>query len=189
MKKLLLGLVCLLMLKIAYSQETYEMGYSKIDITVTDPHFFSEYQLPGQQAMCGLYDAASSTFYTCDYQTFRYVDEEFIQHNGKACCEKIDFDPARYYGTLTLTGTIDSVEWDNLLIHYKSDKAYMLIKTDEKEIDHLYKTFYKKGSLGKLTVKLCLKTFDKPKEDQLSYNKITERKVKPKRKQVRILKW
>ena len=189
MKRSVLFLALSLMCSCLFAQDTYTMGYDKIDITVVDPTFFSAYQLPGQASVCGLYDQASSTFYTCDYQTFRYVEEENIQPNSKECCSTIDFDPAKYYGTLTLTGVIDSVEWDSLIIHFTTDKARLLIKTDEREIDHLYEKFYKKGRLGKLNIKLKLKTYDTPKEDQLSYNKNTERKVKPKRNLVRILRW
>lgn len=186
------GLITLALLFVAFclrAQETYTMGYDKIDIQVVDPNFFSEYQLPGQPFQCGVYDKESATFYTCDYQTFRNVDEEFIQKTGKDCCTQIDFDPAKYYGTLTLTGTIDSIEWDSLIVHFITDKARLTIKTDEREIDALYDRYYKKERLGKLTIKLRLVTFDKPVADQISYNNITERKVKPKRHLVRILRW
>ncbi len=189
MKKSFLFFVAVLISSIGYAQETYTMGYEKIDIQVVDPNFFSEYQLPGQPFQCGIYDQPSATFYTCDYQTFRYVDEDNIHQTGKDCCTTIDFDPAKYYGTLTLNGIIDSVEWDSLRIHFITDKARLIIKTDEREIDNLYDRYYKKERLGKLNIKLRFKTFDTPKEDQLSYNKITEKKVKPKRTLTRILRW
>jgi len=189
MKKGVLFLVFSLICSLAFAQDTYTIGYDKIDIDVVDPNFFSEYQLPGQPSLCGIYDQASSTFYTCDKQTYRYIDEDNIQHTGKECCTHIDFDPAIYYGTLTLNGVIDSIEWDSLIIHFVTDKARLVIKTDEREIDHLYEKFYKKERLGKLNIKLCLKSYDTPKEDQLSYNKNTEKKIKPKRHLVRILRW
>lgn len=189
MKKGFLSVVFLLVSIFTFAQDTYTMGYDKIDIEVVDPNFFSEYQLPGQPSLCGIYDRASATFYTCDQQTYRYIDEDNIQQTGKPCCTRINFDAAVYYGTLTLTGIIDSIEWDSLIIHFITDKARMIIKTDEREIDHLYEQFYKKERLGKLNIKLCLKSYDTPKEDQLSYNKNTEKKVKPKRNLVRILRW
>jgi hypothetical protein len=189
MQKLLLLIVCFFHVTGLIAQDTYTIGYDHIDIDVVDPYFFSEYQLPGETAQCGIFDKASSTFYTCDYQTFRYVEEDFIYQTGKACCETIDFDPARYYGTLTLSGIIDSIEWDSLIIHFITDKARLKIKTDEREIDKLYEAFYKEERLGKLNIQLCLKTFDTPKENQLSHNKITEKKVKPKRHMVRIIRF
>ncbi len=189
MKTGVLFFVFSLISSFVFAQETYTMGYTNMQIEVIDPNFFSEYQLPGQPFQCGIYDHESATFYTCDYQTFRYVDEDHIELTGKDCCTKIDFDPAKYYGTLTLTGIIDSVEWDSLIIHFTTDKARITIKTDEREIDHLYKKFYSKERLGKLGIKLRFKTYDTPKEEQLSYNKNTEVKVKPKRTFTRILRW
>ena len=189
MQKHLLFVILSLITTCAFGQETYTMGYDKMDIEVIDPNFFSEYQLPGQPSQCGIYDHLSATFYTCDYQTFRNVDEDYIQHTGKDCCSYIDFDPKKYYGTLTLSGIIDSVEWDSLKIHFITDKARILIKTDEREIDHLYEAYYKKERLGKLNIKLHFITFDTPREDQLSYNRNTEKKVKPKRTLTRILRW
>jgi hypothetical protein len=165
------------------------MGYDNISIDIIDPNFFSEYQLPGQPSQCGIYDKESATFYTCEQQTFRNVEEDFIEQTGKDCCSHIDFNATTYYGTLTLSGIVDSVEWDSLRIHFVTDKARMIIKTDEREIDALYKKFYEKQRLGKLNVKLRLVTYDTPKEAQLSYNRNTEKKVKPKRNLVRILRW
>ena len=189
MKKLFLFLGLGIITSSAFSQETHTMGYNKMDIEVIDPNFFSEYQLPGQPSQCGIYYNLSATFYTCDYHTYRNVDEDYIQQTGKDCCTNIDFDPAKYYGTLTLSGIIDSVEWDNLLIHFITDKARIIIKTDEREIDKLYDAYYKKERLGKLNIKLRFNTYDTVREDQLSYNKNTEVKVKPKRTLTRILRW
>ncbi|HNB82194.1 MAG TPA: hypothetical protein PLP34_00705 [Chitinophagaceae bacterium] len=183
----LLSIVCFSL--IGFAQDTYTMGYDRMDIDVVDPAFFSEYQLTGQPAQCGMYDQASATFYTCDYQTFRNVEEDFVHQTGKECCSHVDFDPSRYYGTLTLSGIIDSVEWDNLIIHFVTDKARITIKTDEREIDALYDKYYKKGLLGKLHIKVKFITYDNPKEAQLSYNRNTERKAKPKRTFTRILRW
>lgn len=189
MKKALLLIVFAILANNVFSQETYTMGYDHIQIDVIDPNFFSEYQLTGQPSQCGIYDQESATFYTCDYQTYRNVDADFIQQTGKDCCTAIDFDPKRYYGTLTLNGIIDSVEWDSLKIHFVSDKARLLIKTDEREIDKLYERYYDKQRLGKLYIRLHLITYDTPKENQLSYNRNTEKKVKPKRTLTRILRW
>jgi hypothetical protein len=189
MRKGLLFFVFSLVGIVTLAQETYTMGYDKISIEVIDPNFFSEYQLPGQPFQCGIYDQASSTFYTCNYETFRNVGEDFIQQTGKDCCTNIDFDPAKYYGTLTLTGIIDSVEWDSLIIHFITDKARLVIKTDEREIDKLYDRYYKNQNLGKLPIKLHFITYDTPKEEILSYNRNTEKKVKPKRTLTRILRW
>ncbi|MBK7762495.1 MAG: hypothetical protein IPI46_03880 [Bacteroidetes bacterium] len=189
MKLCILTLAICFTTLLGFGQETYTMGYNRMNIEVIDPNFFSEYQLSGQPSQCGVFDEASSTFYTCDYQTFRNVDADHIQQTGKDCCPVLDFDPAKYYGTLTLNGIIDSVEWDNLTIHFVTDKARITIKTDEREIDNLYDRFYKKGLLGKLNVKIKFITYDNPVEAELSYNRNTERKVKPKRHFTRILRW
>ncbi len=171
------------------AQETYTMGYESAEIQVVDAGLFSEYQFPGQAAQCGIFDKASETFYTCDYTTFRYVDEEFVRAEGKMCCEKIDFDPSKYYGTLTMQGVIDSVEWDAMVIHFTTDKARLTIRVDEREIDMLYKRFYSNTYPGKVHLVLRLKTYDTPKENVISYNKITEIKPKPKRTFTKILSW
>jgi hypothetical protein len=171
------------------AQETYTMGYEKMDIRIIDPNFFSEYQLSGQPSVCGIYDKESATFYSCNYETYRNIDEDLIEQTGKDCCTEVDFDPAIYYGTLTFQGIIDSVEWDSLKIHFVTDKARLLIKTDEREIDALYKNFYEKGNLGKVHIKCKFITFDTPKENTLSYNRNTEIKVKPKRNLIRVLRW
>lgn len=189
MKKGLLFVLMSMIVSVAFAQQAYTIGYDHIAIDVIDPNFFSEYQLEGQPFQCGVYDEASATFYTCDYQTYRNVDGDNIKHTGKDCCTNIDFDPAKYYGTLTLSGIIDSVEWDSLIIHFVTDKARLTIKTDEREIDKLYEKYYSNARLGKLNIKFRFITFDTPKEDQLSYNRNTERKVKPKRNLVRILRW
>ncbi|HMN32280.1 MAG TPA: hypothetical protein PKA54_02800 [Chitinophagaceae bacterium] len=172
------------------AQTVYTMGYDHIQINVVDPHFFSIYQIPDATPICGIYDRASETFYTCQYETYRYINEDFvIQNAGNGCCDQIDFDPRKYYGTLTLKGVIEKVEWDSLLVYFKTDKARLVIKTDENEIDMLYKKFYKENYLGSVNIVLNLKAYDTPKEDILSYNKNTEKKIKPVRKQVRILRW
>lgn len=174
----------------SYSQIVYTMGYDDIQIEVVNPHFFSIYQIPDANPICGIYDRPSATFYTCDYQTYRYIDNDLILQNvGNGCCDKVDFDPKKYYGTLSLEGVIEKVEWDSLLVYFKTDKARLLIKTDEREIDHLYDKFYKENYLGPVHIILCLKTYDTPKEDILSYNKNTERIIKPTRTFTRILRW
>ena len=106
-----------------------------------------------------------------------------------ACCEVVDFDPKKYYGTLTLKGVIDSVEWDAMVVHFITDKARLTIQVDEREIDALYDHFYKRNSLGKVKLLLRLNTYDTPNENVLSYNKNTEILPKPLRTETKILRW
>jgi hypothetical protein len=189
MKKLL-SLLCLMAFSVAsFAQLTYTMGYEKATIEVIDKGFFSTYEFPGQAPVCGVFDIPSSTFYTCENQTFRYVDADFVRDADQACCTSIDFDPKKYYGTLTTKGVIEHVEWDSMVVYFKTDKARMRIEVDEREIDALYDKFYKENYLGKVHMILCLKTYDTPKENQLSYNKITELVVKPVRTFTKILRW
>ncbi|MBL7766077.1 MAG: hypothetical protein JNJ58_08295 [Chitinophagaceae bacterium] len=189
MKKFVTSLFCLMAFFCTKAQTIYTIGYDKIDIEVVNPYFFAEMIYPGQPSACGIYDKTSETFYTCDYQTFRYVEDEFVQYTGKACCEKVDFDPAKYYGTLTLKGVIDSVEWDNLIIHFTTDKARLTIKTDEREIDALYDKYFKENHLGKVNIIFKFKTYDSPTEAQISYNKNMEHKRKPTRVYTKVLRW
>lgn len=182
---------CLVLLTAVKTQAqiAYTMGYEKVDIEVIDPNFFSTYQVPDQPALCGVYDKASATFYTCNYETYRYIDEDFIMEKSADCCEKIDFDPKKYYGTLTLKGVVNHVEWDSMVVYYTTDKARLRIQVDEREIDNLYNKFYKENYLGPVHIILALKTYDTPKENVLSYNKNTEVLPKPVRTFTRILRW
>jgi hypothetical protein len=117
------------------------------------------------------------------------VDEDMVREESDDCAKVIDFDPKKYYGSLTLQGYIDSVEWDPMVVHFVSDKVTLRIQVDEREIDALYKEFYDNYTPGKVHIKLRLNTFDTPNEDYITYCKITEVKPKPKRTLVRILKW
>jgi hypothetical protein len=189
MKRIFLILISMLAFDISNAQEVYTMGYEKATIQIVDPNLFSYFELPGQSTQCGLYDYNSKTFYTCDYKTFRYIDEDYIKYEGNACCEVIDFDPKKYYGTLTLKGVIDSVEWDAMVIHFITDKARLTIHVDEREIDALYDHFYKRNALGKVKLLLRLNTYDTPNENVLSYNKNTEILPKPLRTETKILRW
>ena len=90
---------------------------------------------------------------------------------------------------MTLKGYIEQVDWDGLTFWFKTDKARLRIETDEREIDALYEKFYKENYLGKVHLILRLKTYDTPKEAQLSYNLNTEIPVKPERVFTRILRW
>ncbi len=173
----------------AKAQNIYTMGYEKATIDVVDAHFFSTYQLPNQIEFCGIYDKPSATFYTCDFQTIRKVDDDYVKEATNSCCEHVDFDPSKYYGTLTLKGVIEKVEWDSMIVYFTSDKARLRIQVDEREIDALYKKFYKENYLGKVNIILCLKTYDTPQENILSYNANTEKKVKPKRTFTKLLRW
>ena len=195
MKKCIFFCLVLFITVQTQAQIVYTMGYEKASIEVIDPHFFSTYKLPDLPGECGVYDKASATFYTCDYKTYRYIDEDFVidpygesatQNN---CCENFDFDPKKYYGTLTLKGVIEHVEWASMIVYFTTDKARLKIQVDEREVDYLYKEFYKENHLGKVHIILCLKTFDTPKENVLSYNKNTEQPVKPVRTFTRILRW
>ncbi len=189
MKKVLFSLLILVFGQSLFAQNTFTMGYEKATIEVVDKGFFSTYEFPGQPAVTGIFDIPSSAFYTCDYQTYRYVDADFVKENGDAPCTTIDFDPHQYYGTLTLKGIVEHVEWDSMIVYFKTDKARLRIEVDEREIDALYKKFYKENYLGKIHMILCLKTYDTPKENQLSYNKNTEHIVKPIRTFTKILRW
>ncbi len=177
------------------AQMAYTMGYEKANIEVIDPHFFSTYQLPDLPGECGVYDKATGTFYTCDYKTYRDIDEDFVidpyssTSTQSFCCDKFDFDPKKYYGSLTLKGVVEHVEWDSMVVYFTSDKARLRIEVDEREIDALYKKFYKENHLGKVYLILTLRTYDTPKENVLSYNKNTEVKPKPTRTFTRILRW
>ncbi len=172
-----------------YAQSSYTMGYKVATIDVVDKGFFSIYELPGQDPMCGMYDKSSATFYTCDYKTYRHVNEDYISFSPELCCSTVDFDPAKYYGTLTLKGVIEKVEWDSMVFYFTTDKARLRVETDEREIDALYKKFYKENIPGKVHLILCLKTYDTPNENQLSFNVNTQPIVKPKRTFIKILRW
>jgi hypothetical protein len=189
MKKTVLAVLLLAFGLSLHAQDIYVMGYRSATIDVVDKGFFSQYQLPGQEPVCGRYDKLSATFYTCDFKTYRGVDDDMIVSANQSCCDQLNFDPALYYGTLTMYGTIESVEWDSLRFTFKTDKARMLIHTNEKEIDALYNAFYKENHFGKINVLLQLKTYDTPKEDQLSYNKNSLPVIKPKRTETKILRW
>jgi hypothetical protein len=190
MKKVSLLILVLLGFVKMQAQETYTMGYEKAIIEIVDNRFFSQYQFPGQEAVCGIFDKESQTFYTCNRKTFRYVDEDNIKEaSPEMCCERINFDPNQYYGTLTLAGVIDEVEWDDMIIHFTTDKARVTIQVDEREIDALYDKFYKENHLGKIHLFLRLNTYDTPNENVLSYNLNTYAKPKPKRSFTKILRW
>lgn len=189
MKKLLFTAIFMFLGSAMFAQEIYTMGYRSAHIQVVDKDFFSTYQLPGQEPVCGRFDKLSATFYACDYRTYRGVDEDYIGAASQRCCDEMDFDPSKYYGTMTLYGTIESVEWDSLRFTLVTDKARLIIQTDEKEIDALYDAFYKENHFGKIKLLLQLKTYDTPKEDQLSYNKNSLPVLKPKRTETKILRW
>ena len=78
MKKCIFFCLVLFITVQTQAQIVYTMGYEKASIEVIDPHFFSTYKLPDLPGECGVYDKASATFYTCDYKTYRYIDEDFV---------------------------------------------------------------------------------------------------------------
>ena len=78
MKKIIFFCLVFVVALQSNAQLAYTMGYEKADIEIIDPNFFSTYKLPDLPGECGVYDKASSTFYTCDYKTYRYIDEDFI---------------------------------------------------------------------------------------------------------------
>ena len=84
---------------------------------------------------------------------------------------------------------MEHVEWDSMVVYFVSDKSRLRIEVDEREIDALYKKFYKENHLGKVHLILTLNTYDTPKENVLSYNRNTEVKPKPTRTFTRILRW
>ncbi|QLH44911.1 MAG: hypothetical protein HWD58_04435 [Bacteroidota bacterium] len=69
-----------------------------------------------------------------------------MRETDDLCCPTVDFDPKKYYGTLTLNGVIEHVEWDSMVVYFRTDKAKLRIEVDEREIDALYEKFYKKLS-------------------------------------------
>jgi len=162
MKRIIILLLCILSVQLAQAQSdhSYVMGYETATISVRDNSFFTQLHFPGENPVCGFYDRWSQNFYTCDYSTYREIEEDVIEPTTKACCETIDFDARKYYGSLTLNGAVDTVEWDNLLIKLRTDNAVYVIKTDEKEIDAFYDEFYSKGRMGKLNIRLTLVTYD-----------------------------
>lgn len=189
MKKLIWALAIILSAFSMQAQETYTMGFEKATITVKDPTFFSLLEFPGQEPVCGFYDKEAQNFYNTEYRTFRYVEEDYVREVNQSCAEEIDFDPKRYYGSLTLQGVIDSVAWDDMIVYFNAEKVRVKIHVDEREIDALYKNFYDNYTPGKVHLILRLKTFDTPNEDYITYCKITEVKPKPKRNLVKILRW
>lgn len=190
MKKFLFGVFALLFTNSLIAQETYTMGYEGAIIEVKDPRWFTIFEFPGQEAVCGIHDVESETFYTCDKRTFRYVDADYVsERNTEMCCSIINFDPMEYYGTLTMKGVIDSVAWDDMIVYFTTDKARFTIQVDEREIDALYDKFYKRYQIGPVNLILRLNTFDTPNENVISYNKNTERKRKPTRTFTKVYRW
>jgi hypothetical protein len=189
MKHLLLATCILFFVNSLQAQEIYTMGYKKATITVVDQQFFSTYSYPNREPLCGLYDIPSATFYTCDYRTIRDIKDDYISENNAPCCDVMNFDPSKYYGTFTFQGVIDSVNWDGLTFYVTTDKARLKIETDEKEIDALYKEYYEKNKPGKVHVKMMLKTFDTVNENTLSYNENSKRIRKQKKKFTKILRF
>lgn len=180
--------------QIAHAQVPYKIGYETATINVVDQDFFQTLQLPEQSPVCGFYDRPSGNFYTCDYATYRDVDEDYVQWNIQnvqgSCCASVDFNARKYYGPLTISGTIDTVEWDNLIIQFTTDKARITIKTDEKEIDALYKYFYKGNKfLGKRKIVFELVTFDNMVANNMDYPIKTRRIKKPQRVFVKWLRF
>jgi hypothetical protein len=189
MKKYFIAGFLLLGFSTARAQEVYTMGYEKATIDVVDGNLFSKFEFPGQPAVCGIHDISSKTFYTCDYKTFRYVDADYVREGDEKCCDVVDFDPKKYYGTLTFIGVIEHVEWDSMVVYFRTDKAKLRIEVDEREIDALYEKFYKRNHLGKVHLILRLNTYDTPNENVISYNKNTEYIPKPTRTFTKILRW
>ncbi len=162
MKRIVVLLLCVFSAQFISAQDnhSYTMGYKTATISVTDNTFFTQLHFPGQKPVCGFYDRWSENFYTCDYSTYREVEEDFIEPTNGTCCETIDFDARKYYGSLTINGIVDEVLWDDLQIKISTADAKYLVKTDEKEIDAFYKKFYENGRMGKLRIRLTLVTYD-----------------------------
>ncbi len=172
------------------AQKIYKMGYVKATITPTEPSFFSNLSFPGEKSVLGFYDKYSESFYTCNYETYREIEDFFIEPNeNQMACNSIDFDAEKYYGTLILKGVIDSVAWDSLTFYMTIDKAKVEVKTDEKEIDALYKAFYDKNTLGKINAIIRLVTYDTIIEDEISFEKDGKRIRKPKRTYIKYLRF
>lgn len=162
MKRILVLLISIFAFSTSQAQgdHSYVMGYQTATISVQNNDFFTQLHFPGQEPVCGFYDRWSENFYTCDYSTYREVEEDFVEPTNDACCETIDFDARKYYGSLTINGIVDTVAWDDLIIKIATADAIYVIKTDEKEIDAFYKEFYEKGRIGKLKIRLTLVTYD-----------------------------
>ncbi len=192
MKRVLGTILLLFTIAISASaQEEYVMGYETATIKVVDQSFFQTLTFPGMPGVCGFFDRNSGNFYSCDYSTYRNVEEDFINADkADNCCESIDFDARKYYGSVTFQGVIDTVEWDNLVLHLITDKARIRIKTDEKEIDALYKALYKDNRImGKRRVILTLVTYDTVVENGMDFRKKNKSTKKPQRKFVKFLRF
>lgn len=169
-------------------KHSYVMGYKTATISADKDEFFSQLHFPGQNPVCGFYDRWSGNFYTCDYSTYRDIDEDHLEPSNLGCCETLDFDARKYYGSITLNGTVDTVEWDNLIIKMTTANAKIAIKTDEKEIDAFYKNFYKKSRFGKLKIRLTLVTYDNVVENRMDMPK-RMKKIKKRKKLVKFLRF
>lgn len=190
MKRILVLLLGVVAFSASQAQDdhTYVMGYQSASIAVTDNSFFTQLHFPGQKPVCGFYDRWSENFYTCDYSTYREIEEDYIEPTNGGCCETIDFDARKYYGSLTINGIVDTVEWDNLIIKISTADARYVIKTDEKEIDAFYKNFYEQGRMGKLRIRLTLVTYDNVVETR-RYIPEERKRFKKRKKLVKFLRF
>ncbi len=190
MKRILLIFISIVVAQAAIAQgnDGYVMGYNTATISVKNNEFFQQLHFPGQNPVCGFYDRWAGNFYTCDYSTYREVEEDFVEPTSLECCAIVDFDARKYYGSLTVIGTVDTVEWDNLIIKLTTANAQYLIKTDEKEIDAFYDRFYSKGRIGKLNIRLMLVTYDNVVETRMAFPEQMKRFQKRK-KMVKFLRF
>ncbi len=172
----------------AQGDHSYVMGYETATISVQNKAFFTQLHFPGQDPVCGFYDRWAENFYTCDYTTYREIEEDFIEPTNMQCCTIVDFDARKYYGSLTIFGTVDTVEWDNLIIKMSTPDAQFVIKTDEKEIDAFYDNFYSKGRIGKLNIRMTLVTYDNVVETRMGIPKEMQR-FKKQKKLVKFLRF
>lgn len=172
----------------AQGNDGYVMGYKTATISVKNNDFFQQLHFPGQNPVCGFYDRWANNFYTCDYSTYREVNDEYLEPTNLECCSVIDFDARKYYGSLTILGTVDTVAWDDLIIKMTTANAQYIIKTDEKEIDAFYKRFYSKGRFGPLRIRLTLVTYDNVVENRMEIPKEMEN-IKKRKKLVKWLRF
>ena len=190
MKRILFIIVLVGIAPLAFAQgnDGYVMGYKTATISVKKNEFFQQLHYPDQNPVCGFYDRWSNNFYTCDYSTYREVDDTYLEPTNMECCSVIDFDARKYYGSLTIVGTVDTVAWDDLIIKMTTADAQYIIKTDEKEIDAFYKNFYSKGRIGPLRIRLTLVTYDNVVEHRMNVPKNMEN-IKKRKKLVKWLRF
>jgi hypothetical protein len=157
---------------------TYTMGYYKIEITPTKPGFFKRYIMPGKEGVCGLYSSFNKTMYLCDGNRFEVENTDYIYPALNSCCEKMTFmDGPKPYAMFAFDAQIINVDYENNKIYARVDGADIVIETYNKEIDALYKNYFKDDRLNAVRIKLILRNWTYEPESEESYAK-NSKKIK-----------